>query len=315
MYEIIKAQLVVGFLAIPSILVLLLIFAFLAYRIFRNLYPKPTDIGTGVKEFEELLSDAGYAYDAQQDIFYSKIDAWQKKFGYCRLYDESAAPTAMIVDSEPIKFEYAGKRWLIQLWKGQYYLNTGAEVGVYLTDEPDLAIPNLFTGTFYRCADKADQLDMAYSLIKNDTVLFHREGKHWWLTGFMPGEFSEPWELSMYVRITFKDTEMCRCFIKAMRKIGYLEHEIRSNGITVEFLFDKTHTPQPLTRTEETDWLIQRNSERICNRFMEITGDYDQWPDKLSAIQREEPFLYEAVIRLAKTRQIFTVFDKLKNYL
>jgi len=45
------------------------------------------------------------------------------------LYDEAAAPLGMIVDCEPIHFEYKGKRWLIQFWKGQYDLPTGAEVG------------------------------------------------------------------------------------------------------------------------------------------------------------------------------------------
>jgi hypothetical protein len=48
---------------------------------------------------------------------------------------------------------------------------------------------------------------------------------------------------------------------------------------------------------------------------MEITGEYDTWPEKLRAIRREEPFLYEAMINVGKTRQIFKAFDKLKKYL
>ncbi|MGI6748166.1 MAG: DUF4474 domain-containing protein [Anaerovoracaceae bacterium] len=317
MYDIIKSQFETGLIAIPSVLVLLIIFVLLAYRIFRNIYPKATSSNqeTGMKEFEQLLSDAGYAYDPYQNIFYSKINAWQRKFGYCRLYDEAAAPSSMIIDTEPITFEYDGKKWLIQLWKGQYYLNTGAEIGIYLTDKPDLSIPNLFCGTFYRCAGKADQLYMSYYLIKSGKVLYCRTGKHWWLTGFIPGEFSEPWELSMHVRIVFKDKEMCRSFIRGMKKVGYKERNIRSDGISVEFLFEKPHSPQPLTRTEETDWIIQRNNERVCKRFMEITGEYDNWPDKLKAIREKEPFLYEAVITLGKTSKIFKDFDQLKKYL
>ncbi|MDD4565604.1 MAG: DUF4474 domain-containing protein [Eubacteriales bacterium] len=315
MYDIIKSQLGVGFIAILSILVLLIIFVLLAYRIFRNIYLRSMGQGAGMKEFTQLLNDAGYLYDPYQGIFYSKINAWQKKFGYCRLYDEAAAPSAMIIDSEPISFNYAGKKWLIQLWKGQYYLNTGAEIGIYLTDKPDLAIPNLFNGTFYRAAGKAEQLYMSYYLIKNGKVLFGRSGKHWWLTGFKTGEFSETWELSMYVRIVFKDPEMCCSFIRGMRKAGYQEHQIRSDGIAVEFMFDKPHSAQPLTRTEETDWIVQRNNERICNRFMEITEEYDNWEDKLKAIREKEPFLYDAVITLGKTNTILKDFDKLKQYI
>jgi uncharacterized protein (DUF927 family) len=56
-------------------------------------------------------SIAGFAYSKQQDIFYSTLNAWQRSFGYSRLYDEAAAHFAMIVDSEPIYFDYDGKRW------------------------------------------------------------------------------------------------------------------------------------------------------------------------------------------------------------
>ncbi len=314
MFDIIRTQLESGFIVYPAILVLLMIFAYFSWRIIRSIIPRPVKAGE-VEAFNQLLSDAGYAYDPSQGIFYTKMNAWQRKYGYCRLYDEAMAPTGMIIDSDPVHFEYAGKRWLIQFWKGQYYLNTGCEIGVYYTEEPDLSIPNLFTGTFYKCVDNADRLDMSYILYKNGRELFRGAAKHWWLTGFKTGEFSEPWELSVRFRITFKDTGMCRNFIRAMKKIGYQEHEIISDGLMAEFMFDKTHTAQPLTRTEETDWIIQRNNERVCRRFMEITEPYATWPEKLAAIRQKEPFLYEAVISVGKTKQIFKAFDKLKNYI
>jgi len=312
MFDLIITQLADGLLFYPAILVLFLIFAYLSFRIVRSLFPRP--IKTGEKEFEELLNDAGYGYDPSQDIFYSKMDAWQRKLGYCRLYDEAAAPAGMIIDSEPVRFEYGGKRWLIEFWKGQYCLNTGCEVGVYYTDEPDLEIPNLFSGTFYQCVDNANRLEMAYKLYKNGRELFHREAKHWWLTGFKLGEFSEPRELTMMIRITFKDAGMCRSFVRAMKKIGYQEDEIDTNGITVAFLFDKTHTPQPLTRSEETDWIIQRSNELLCDRYREITGEYETWSERLSAIQQDGP-LYQAVINFGKTRNILKAFHKLKSYI
>jgi hypothetical protein len=315
MFDIIKTQLEQGFLVYPAILVLLMIFAYLSWRIVRSVIPlRPVKQGD-YEAFNQLLSDAGYEYDPSQGIFYTKMNAWQRKYGYCRLYDEAMAPTGMIIDSDPVHFEYAGKRWLIQFWKGQYYLNTGCEVGVYYTEEPDLSIPNLFTGTFYKCVDNADRLEMSYILYKNGRELFHGAARHWWLTGFKTGEFSEPWELSVRIRITLKDAVMCRNFIRAMKKIGYLEHEIISDGISAEFMFDKPRTAQPLTRTEETDWIIQRNNERVCSRFQEITGPYATWPEKLAAIKEKEPFLYEAVINVGKTRQIFKAFDKIKRYL
>jgi len=103
------------------------------------------------------------------------------------LYDEAAAPLGMIVDCEPIHFEYKGKRWLIQFWKG-----------VYATDKPDINIPGLFKGTFYNSIKDDEFLWMSFTLKKNGKVLFERGDRHWWLTGFKLGEFSQPWELTMF---------------------------------------------------------------------------------------------------------------------
>mgnify|MGYP000621142798 CR=1 FL=1 len=31
-------------------------------------------------------------------------------------------------------FDYQGKTWLLEFWKGQYGINTGAEIGIYRAD-------------------------------------------------------------------------------------------------------------------------------------------------------------------------------------
>jgi hypothetical protein len=312
MFDYIQSYFIQG---IPAVLFLLfLVLIVLAFRAAYDRYPKAPNT-TDEAKFKKLIHKAGYAYDPVQGIFYSRMDAWQKKYGYCRLYDEAAAPSGMILDSEPVYFKYGGKRWLVQFWKGQYYLNTGCEIGIYYSEGPDLDIPGFFNGTFYKCVEPDDRIDMAFYLYKNGRELFYRDERHWWLTGFKTGEFSEPWELSMLVRLTFREAGMCRSFVRAMRKIGYQEYEISTNGVTVEFLFNRPRTPQPLTRNEETDWIIQRNNERVCSRFMEITGKYDKWEDKLKAIREQEPLLYDAVINMGKTRQIFKSFGRLKRHL
>ena len=80
------------------------------------------------------FSAVGFDYNAEKDIFYSAKDAWQKNFGYCHLYDVSAPLFCMIIDTEPIKFYYNNKNWLISFWKGQYGMVTGAEIGIYYTN-------------------------------------------------------------------------------------------------------------------------------------------------------------------------------------
>ena len=315
MFDYIKSHFEQGGPLIPAVLFLLILFgivlalrtAYGSYRTARNM--------TDEEKFERLIKKAGYAFDPVQGIFYSRMDAWQKKYGYCRLYDEAAAPSGMILDTDPVYFKYGGKRWLIQFWKGQYYLNTGCEVGIYYTEGPDLDIPGFFNGTFYQCVEPDDRIDMAFHLYKNGRELFNRDERHWWLTGFKTGEFSEPWELTMLIRLTFREAGMCRSFVRALKKIGYQDYEISTNGITAEFLFNRPRTPQPFTRTEETDWIIQRNNERICSRFVEITGQYRKWEDKLKALREQEPLIYSAIIDMGKTRQVFKAFDRIKRYL
>ncbi|MBN1962231.1 MAG: DUF4474 domain-containing protein [Deltaproteobacteria bacterium] len=79
---------------------------------------------------------AGFCYSPEQDIIYSRMDAWQRKFGYAYSYDIAAPITiSAIIDCEPFFFHYNNKHWMIELWKGQYGLETGAEIGIYNSDE------------------------------------------------------------------------------------------------------------------------------------------------------------------------------------
>lgn len=101
------------------------------------------------------LEAAGFAYEPRGDYFYSRMYCWQRKTGYCRLYDEGASLFNMIMDCEPVTFSYGGKRWLIELWKGQYGITTGGEIGVYNTHLEDIHTSR-FTGTFYENISDAE---------------------------------------------------------------------------------------------------------------------------------------------------------------
>jgi hypothetical protein len=259
----------------------------------------------------KIMADAGYSYDPMQDIFYSNMDPWQRKMGYCRLYDEASAPLNMIIDCEPIYFEYGGKRWMIEFWKGQYGMTTGGEIGIYTTEGPDLDIPGVFNGTFYECASNEDRLYMSFTLVKNDEILIKRKGKHWWLTGFKLGEFSEPSELTMYLTIALKNVTMRNAFLKGLKKAGYAKGEIFIDGNIVGLVFDEARTPQPLTRIAETDWLIQRKNELLCDKYQEITEPYDNFPDKMNAIREQAPEIYDAILNIGKTKALFAVFEKI----
>lgn len=267
--------------------------------------------GTGSYELDKALEIAGYALDQKQDIFYSIMEAWQREVGYCRLYDIMAAPFGMIIDSEPIYFEYNNKKWMIGLWKGQYDYVTGAEIGIY-TKAADLKFLCL-SGAYYNCASNDELLRMSYTLKKNGETLFTRKEKHWWLTGFKLGEFSEPWELTMDITITLQNISMREAFVSGLWNAGYTLDEFTINGATVSFTFDHPHTPQPLTRIPATDRIIQRKNEILCNKFLELTGDAATIRDKVKTIHESSPEMFAKMIRIGNVKELYKMFSTRLN--
>jgi Domain of unknown function (DUF4474) len=200
---------------------------------------------------------AGFYYDPGQDIIYSKMYPLQRNFGYAYGYDAAALLMSAVIDCEPIFFDYAGKTWMIELWKGQYGLETGCEIGVYTR-------PTGSTGPFYfvldhtvgvrpydptpehkqyfDCAADSDLLVMSSTLYRKGQKLFSRGPEpHWWLTGFKWGVFSDPEDLTMDVSITCKDAAMATAFVTSVRRLGYQHASVSAN--TISFTFAAPYTP------------------------------------------------------------------------
>lgn len=270
---------------------------------------------TQLQELRELLADTGYAYDWQQSVFYSILYPWQRRMGYCSLYDESSAAMGMVIDCEPVRFEYGGKKWMIELWKGQYGLTSGAEIGIYNTTRPELDIPGVFNGTFYDCADDEDTLSMTFTLLRKNKILFSRAGRHWWLTGFKLGEFSKPSDLTMEASITFKERGMMTAFLNALMELGYTKDEVKSGGTTVLILYTKPHTKQPLTRRGLIGWFALKEDRKAVGRYRRMTKGLVNIVDILLTLQQKAPSLYRLALNLGKHQDIYKSFEKLQPYL
>jgi hypothetical protein len=203
---------------------------------------------------------AGFLYDPDRDIIYSRMDALQRNFGYAYGYDAAALGMSAVLDCEPIFFDYAGKHWMIELWKGQYGLESGCEIGVYTrpigSTGPGYALLDATVGQrpgdsapshnlFYDCAADADRLELSATLHRDGEVLFTRGPEvHWWLTGFKWGVLSDPNQLSVDVAITLKDSVMCDAFMAGIAGRPYPNLQV--DGTTVSFTFDQPYAvPQP----------------------------------------------------------------------
>jgi LPXTG-motif cell wall-anchored protein len=268
-----------------------------------------------IAELNQEIKPFGFAYEQYQDIFYSLMNPWQRSLGYCRLYDEACAAMSMIIDCEPIPFEYNGRRWLIEFWKGQYGMNTGGEVGIYYTTGPNLNIPGIFNGTFYFCVKDEDCINMSFAFRKKGNLLFTRSGYHWWLTGFKLGEYSKPSDLSMDIALELYDRRMATAFVNALKKAGYKENEYSVQGRVVKVRFNKPHTSQPLTRTAFTDFLMQRNNENLCSSYNYLTEAYTDTLDKLEIVRNESPSMYNQILSLGKPKAVYDSYSKIKGYL
>jgi len=214
---------------------------------------------------------AGFEYDPGQDIIQSTMNAWQRHFGYWWLYDVAAQPLFMIIDCEPFYFDYDDKRWMIELWKGQYGIMTGAEIGLYnssnsawnsAANASSSVAKGVVSGVaaavndrmpdhmrFFHCATNPERLRMQFKLSGANGPLFTRgPERHWWLTGFRWGEFTQNnSSLVMEVQIEgFPTPKMRNSFADSVIAKGYIPAPVGTCGI--KFTFGIPKTPQPATK-------------------------------------------------------------------
>jgi len=253
----------------------------------------------------EITELAGFAYDPSNGYFFSLRDAWQRKWGHCQLYDDAMPICGFVVECEPIRFKYEGKSWLIEFWKGQYCMATGAEIGVYYTQKNVGNSDAAISRAFYSCVKDEDMLLISFRLIKDHQVLIHRSDTHWWLAGFAMGEFSEISDLKMHIRIEFPKEEMRDVFVKELESIGYqFNEDYYTEGNAVVILYDKPYTKQPVT-VQETAISLQQCNRELVESYQELTKNIPDTEEKLNFVKEEDLRLYKNAARLAKPPDIF----------
>lgn len=267
------------------------------------------------KKIRDIMIKLGFDYDSNQDIFYSRNDAWQKKYGYCKLYDEAALLFDMIMDCEPIYFDYNNEKWLIEFWKGQYGSCTGAEVGIYKSKGNKNKFEELFNSTFYDAIDENNDISVRFSLNKGGKKLFEREGSFWWITGFILGEYSEPEELSMNIDITLKDKDMLDAFLKGLKNTGYLDEELKVEGLTVSINYKKPYTKQPYTRDGNIERLKQMKNKLLCNKLKSLFDSSLNSFENLVILKDIKSDEFNNIQSFLESNRIVVIYKKIEGYL
>lgn len=172
----------------------------------------------------------GYHIDFDDNVIYTGINVWQRELGFNIFYDVFCylTPAFFHYTTQRVKFNYDGKDWMLQFWKGRYAIANGGEVGVYTRDESK-------SGTFYDCASDEDMLVMSMDVYHGDDLLFSRPAAlHWWVTGFQLSDTGYlPHSLTIVSTITMKDEEMLAAATEALDKIRNISYEVDGLDVTL----------------------------------------------------------------------------------
>lgn len=164
------------------------------------------DKGTG-------MFGSGYNFNIYEMMVYTTVDCWMRNFGFCIMYDVLANlnPISYSYVTRRFKFDYNGLQYMIQIWKGNYFISNGGEVGVY-TREP------VSIGTFYNCASEDQELMMSMKIYSGDKLLVNRPlQRHWWVSGFhISNRRYLPTALTLESTIVMTDEAMLKAFTEAI---------------------------------------------------------------------------------------------------
>lgn len=244
----------------------------------------------------DLVNPFGFEYLLSQDIFTSRKDAWQREFGYCWLYDKSADLFNMVFDCEPIYFDYEGCTWMIELWKGQYGINVGAEIGIYRAD--GLVSRHQRTTAMFHTVPDCDLPFFEYTLYHDHCAMYRIAQRHWWLTGFRMGQYAEPGCLLMKTEITFPSCDMQHAFVRGLIDCGYAQEDIHIWNLQVSFSFSRPHTRQPRCMHGIRSAFAMWKNRIFLKVYCHVTKPFCFTMDKLLYLYEYLPFAFRHMMHI-----------------
>lgn len=251
-----------------------------------------------IRLLNELAKPFGFSYDCHEDIMTSALDAWQRQFGYCALFDLSAPRFNMVFDCEPVYFSCHGYTWLIEFWKGQYGINTGAEIGIYRAE--GVIDPADYKKTVFQSVSDCELLPLSMELFSRGQRLFGIRQRHWWLTGFCMGQYFAPKELSLHCSLTFPNRCMLQSFAKGLQRIGYERCELNICNLTLSFCFGLPRQKQPRRRRPLAVWWSGLQNRILCRLYRFITRPFCCTLDRILYLYFYLPAAFRRMLRLKR---------------
>ena len=245
-------------------------------------------------KLNDLAEPFGFIYDPGQEVFISRVDAWQRREGYEALFDRLAVKFNMVMDAFPVYFDYRDKTWLIEFWKGQYGINTGAEAGVSHTNR--IVTPAQRKYVHYNAVSNEEMPVIGICLDRREQKLFSLKQRHWWLAAFRMGMFSQPGDLVLYANISFYDPKAAQAFAEGLMEAGYTKQEYRIRGRRVSVILDRTNCYTGLKKCYRA--LVQRINRFYCRLYRFVTRPFTDTADRMLFLYEQLPWCFRRMLRL-----------------
>ena len=204
----------------------------------------------------------------------------------------------MVFDSLPVYFDYEGKTWLIELWKGQYGINAGAEIGVYHADR--ILSEKEYKTTRFEAASNTELLNCSFVLCGKNGSCVKVAQNHWWLTAFFTGSFVWPADLCMKATIRFPDKRMQFAFISGLRKAGCAEQNFSVSGFCVTVHFGRARKVRYKLCTRFWRCFSQWKNKIFCKLYLWVTKPFQCTEDRVLCLYYLIPFAFRRLFRIRR---------------
>lgn len=291
------------FWKVLAVIILLLLFAgclliCFCYRRKKIQKVRRMEMPQKVHQLNELAEPFGFFYEPVEDVFSSRLDAWQREQGYEALFDKAAVGMNMVIDTWPVYFDYQGRTWLIEFWKGQYGINAGGEIGVYRAKK--IIPPHLYVRAHFDAVEDDEIPEIESMLMRRGIEVYHQYRRHWWLTGFRMGLFSPPGELELLAALTFWDSEVAQAFFCGLKRSGQPAERYRICGsrVCVRMNFSRGQTiPARVHR-----FLVLRINHLYCVLFRFVTHPFTCTVDRMIFLYYLLPWCFRHMIKIGGKR-------------
>ena len=143
-------------------------------------------------------------------------------------------------------------------------------------------------------------LPLSMQLFYQGRPLFCIGQTHWWLTGFRPGFFAYPQDLSLRISITFLDREMADSFTDALIAKGYCPYDIELCSASVAFTFSIPHSFQPRCKRPFVTHMAQRVNRIYSRIFNKITRPLTDCYEQILYLYFYLPFAFRRLLRMKR---------------